>query len=245
MSSYSKDQFNVWFPALVCGLVIGLIAAAAWDILRRRFWYSASRFWPGVLREVGLDNISRVEVEKEMREVSDMLSAIHTEVTKPRITPGLPTAKAIDPSSAGSSNSSMNSSMSSIDDFDLEGQEPIIHPSIGRRITFVATAYFPDGTPTFVIRPLKRFLKRHGNGTSKRWKSSIVLQASLSVEACVVAEFEELARISILEENQCTFQLGNWAIIYYQGAFIRTSYRCLLFLDQDQLRSCLVWNAWF
>jgi hypothetical protein len=55
MSPTNDQLFNTWFPAIVVGLFIILLAAALWDALRRKTWHLTSRFWPGVLKEVGLD----------------------------------------------------------------------------------------------------------------------------------------------------------------------------------------------
>ncbi|KAG0578737.1 hypothetical protein KC19_4G046500 [Ceratodon purpureus] len=196
MSPASDQQFNTWFPAVVLGLVIGILAAALWDVIRRKTWLFASRFWPGVLKEVGLDHpgVSRSEVEEKQREVTEMLSAISSQISSGRV--------------AGTSS-----------DFDIEAQTGFnpVYTSTLKPITFTATAYFPDGTPNFLLHRTKVLFGRYARGPVKRSKSSTILHAALPVDPWVLAEIGELAKNCLYIENKCTFQFGNWAIMYHNA----------------------------
>ncbi|KAG0578739.1 hypothetical protein KC19_4G046600 [Ceratodon purpureus] len=223
MSPASDQQFNTWFPAIVVGLVIGIFAAALWDIFRRRTWTFASTFWPGVLKEVGLDHstLSRTEVEEKQRVVTEMLSAISSQISNTLVAGKSSMAGAIHPPAAESStcNSSMYSNSSVTGDFDIEAQtgiNPRCAPTL-KPVTFTATAYFPDETPIFFVHRTKLLFRRYGRGTVKRWKSSIILQTALPIDPWVLAEIGELAKDCMHVENRCTFQLGNWAILYHNA----------------------------
>lgn len=48
-----------------------------------------------------------------------------------------------------------------------------------------------------------------------------VLQASLPIDASVLTEIGELAKFCMHLEQRCTFQLGNWAILHYNGGEVR------------------------
>ena len=54
MSSPS-EKINIWVPAVVVALFIGILATAIWDVGRRRVWTFLARFCPCIRREVGLD----------------------------------------------------------------------------------------------------------------------------------------------------------------------------------------------
>ncbi|KAG0618155.1 hypothetical protein M758_4G043600 [Ceratodon purpureus] len=216
MSLVNHELFNIWFPAIVGGLIIGLVAAALWGILRRKTWTFASRFWPGVLEEVGLDQsstLSRTEAEERQQEVTRMLAALSSQISTALAKPPDKSlmAEAVDLTVAGSSNSPK--------DFDVEAQIGInpLYSSTSKPRTFTVTAYFPDDTPKIIVRRTHIVFKRYARGTIKRWKSSIVVQASLPVDPCVLTEIGELAKDCMHAENRCTFQLGNWAILYYNA----------------------------
>ena len=54
MSSPS-EKINIWVPAVLVALVVGILAAAIWDVGRRRVWTFLALFCPCIRREVGLD----------------------------------------------------------------------------------------------------------------------------------------------------------------------------------------------
>jgi hypothetical protein len=54
MSSPS-EKINIWVPAVLVALVVGILAAAIWDVGRRRVWTFLAIFWPCIRKEVGLD----------------------------------------------------------------------------------------------------------------------------------------------------------------------------------------------
>jgi len=233
MSPDSYQLFSTWFPAIVVGLLISLLAAVLWDILRRKTWCFASRFWPGILKEVGLDNssLSRTEVEENQREVTEALSMLSSQITRNLVAGKSSMAETADSTEAESSNSncSVSSNCGVTYDFDIEAQTgniPLCTPA-RNPITFTGTAYFPDDTPIVVIRRTKKLFQRYAKGAVKRWKSSIILQASLPIEPCVLAEIGELAKNCMHVENRCTFQFGNWAILFYNGEILRTlTFQC-------------------
>lgn len=245
MSLSAYDKFNIWFPALVGGLVIGFLSAAFWDLGRRRIWLITSRFWPGVLEEVGLDNpyLSHAKAaEVYYREISKTLSGFASQINF-LVSANSPEANLADSSgteSSPSSNSSVSSNSGAASVYDMEAQgeinrlpgTPVPHTysnctSIqyhmcpgttpqgmmtpeqhSSPIAITVTAFFPDGTSNDVIRPAKRLFKRHASGPVKRIKSSIILQATLLIDPCVLAEIGELAKKCMSVQKRCTFQLG-------------------------------------
>ena len=54
MSSPS-EKINIWVPAVVVALVVGILATAIWDVGRRRVWTFFAIFCPCIRKEVGLD----------------------------------------------------------------------------------------------------------------------------------------------------------------------------------------------
>ena len=79
MSHASDQLFNIWFPVIVGGLFIGLLVACLWDILRRKFWVFASRFWLGFLEHVGLHHPSLPHSKTEERPNFIVLEVEHLE----------------------------------------------------------------------------------------------------------------------------------------------------------------------
>ena len=82
MSSPS-EKINIWVPAVVVALVVGILAAAIWDLGRRRVWTFFAQFFPCIRKEVGLDQdinwlnnslLNRNTVEQEHREVNQDLT---------------------------------------------------------------------------------------------------------------------------------------------------------------------------
>jgi hypothetical protein len=179
--------------------------------------------------------LSHSEVEERQREVTEMLSALSAQVSRALLKPTDWSfmAEATDSTAAGSSNSAK--------EFDVEAHRGLnpLYASTSKPITFTATVNFPDDTPIVVVRRTKVLLKKHARGKVKLWKSSIILQASLPVDPCVLAEIGELAKDRIHVEKQCTFQLGNWAILYSNGETLQTptSQDYLQLLDLDPTTS--------
>lgn len=228
MSPGSYQLFNIWFPALVSGLVVGVLAAALWDILRRPTWFFiASRFWPGILKAVGLDNpnLSRADVKAGLREVNEMLSSFESRITKTLLPGRSSMATNADPTAAKSSasNPSISSNRDAGNDCDVEAQADIIPPCSSSldQTPFKLLTYFPGGTSKTAIRPVKKFLRSHSMEPVRQWKSSTIFQASLPIDPCVLAQIGELARNCLHVESRCTFQLGSWAIIYCNGESLR------------------------